>query len=168
MITITQLPRDYILDLTFRKFMKNKAILAELDEFIDCVLDDPSIMLKYIPAGHESETANFISNMTSRITTTKLEMKQNINLIIYDADAIAKIKAILVPTDNTDIIFVTAGKYQLCTTAATQDLCLEYLKTATDNIQSNILSTKCKLNIEEPIITKPRQFTLKPLYLGKT
>ena len=117
--------------------------------------------------GYEAELKTYIENLKTRITTSEMTVKQDFNLIVFDEDAITKLKSIL-STDtnlkNTQLFFMAHSTYQMIATGKSKEKCIKLLQKVTDAIKKNASTVKCKLVFEDPFVGKTKQFSIKPLH----
>lgn len=98
---------------------------------------------------------NFVVNMKSRITYTKMTVEQPFELIIYDTDAITKLQTILnFNESDTAVECVSSPKYKIITSCYTLTecnnnitKCFELLKEKVQNFKA-IISLKPKKNVD--------------------
>jgi translation initiation factor 2 subunit 1 len=167
MISITKLPYDTVMNNTFRKFLQNKKIFDAISEFYENILDEPKLIGLLFEPGYESELKAYVENLKTRITVSDMSMKQDINLIVFDEDAITKLKSILSTDTNikhTQLYFMAHSTYQIIASGPTKEKCLKLLKKVTDAITKNASTVKCKLVCDDPFVGKAKQFTIRPLH----
>ena len=167
MATITKLSLQLILEHTFWKFITNKRINENYDEFYNAVLDDPSVFVYKFPKEYKTESDTFVENMKNRITSSDVSVKQEFILIVYDVGALSKIKYIL--TNNIDdtcsIEYISAPKYQISSTGQNTDICKKNINNISNILSENIKNIKCKLTmVDEQNVSKNKRNILKPLH----
>lgn len=120
------------------------------------LLKHPETFVEKISEIYPEAAINFVQNMKSRITYTKMTIEQPFELIIYDTDAMAKLQQILTygdDGDNTFVECVSSPKYKIITSCHTLIEC-------NDNITKCFETLKLKaLKFKAVITLKPRKNT---------
>lgn len=174
-VFFSKLPFDIIYDNTIRKINFNQLNAKELYYNI---LKNPEILIselrKFEDSIYNQQCDDFFENLKSRITYTKMSIEQYFELLIYDTDAINKLKDILTyeSDPNTKVECVSSPKYKIISEGYTINecnsninKCFELLKIKTEKYKAII---KLQEKNDEAGIIKQQDIYIKSLNMYQT
>ena len=176
-VFFSKIPFDIIYDNTIRKINFNQSNAKEL--YYD-ILKNPEILIlglrKFEGDIYNQQCDDFFENLKSRITYTKMSIEQYFELLIYDTDAINKLKDILAyepdADTNTKVECVSSPRYKIISEGYTINecnsninKCFELLKTKTEKYKAII---KLQEKNDEAGIIKQQDIYIKSLNMYQT
>lgn len=172
---------DLIYDKTIRSiFDSTNFNLENSKQIYYSILKNPEELTKNFVNNfneHTDISMKFIENMKSRITYTKMTMEQHFELLIYDTDAITKLREILSynsasvklsESEETFVECISSPKYKIITNDysiescnSNIERCFEFLKERSKEYKA-IISTK-----NDPFIVKQQDIYIRNLNMQK-
>lgn len=124
--TFSKLKEEVVYPFTIWKFTAEDNFDAE-NKYFD-ILRNPKLFCEHIPDEYKDLSDHFVENMKERITYTTMTVEQQFELIIFDVDAINKLKKVL-EYNNENIIVecISSPKYKVSATEYSVDKCNEMI-----------------------------------------
>lgn len=173
--TVTGILHNDMIKYTFWKFMKEPLIVKDVQAFYDACLENPSeFTTKISKKKYKNEIEMIIESIKSRVIVQSIKAIHCFELIVYDVNAVSKIRHILTTNHKSlaacdelpdyEINFVGASKYSITTKQTNKDACIDIFKKAFEIIEANIQDIKCKFDKSETCqISYDSKYTLKSL-----
>lgn len=145
-------------------------------------IKNPEKFVVHLKDDYPEESSLFVESMKSRTTYSKMNMSHFFKLIIYDDDAITKLRNVLTYEDNesgTIITYNSSPKYQINTSGDDKTICIDNIKKVLSEIRTRLNDTSnifisdlenisCEsddylCSTKNTTVTKDNEFYVKPL-----
>lgn len=167
-VFFTKLSKEIVYDLTIRKifelFDDEYDNFANINKLYNEILENPDVFVKYLKDEHPDLAKDFSDNLKSRITSGNMEVEQLFELVIYDEDAVTKLKDVLMCNlENTNIYYLASPKYQIIVKGDTQEECDNLIVKCIDVLKEKCNKYKCKFTVTEKNVNKSKEYTVGAL-----
>lgn len=157
-VFFTKLDENIVCELIMWKLFNGNTLESADNTYLQ-ILKNPGILLMYAKE-YFDQINSFVENLSSRITVSNIVINQIFELIIYDTNALEKLKQIL---SYPHIKYIASPKYQIVITGNTMDDCDVQINKFSEYILPETSKYKCIFKMLDKQIVKDQEYFCKPL-----
>lgn len=155
------LSEDIILPATMWKFFSENRLENPQKIYIG-ILKNPSKFTEHIIDNYLEESKTFSTELESRITISHMLVQQFFELIVFDSDAITKLRDMLkYDVPNTEVKYYASPKYQFIVTADNQEECDKKINDFINVMNEKAKSCHCSFRLTDRNIIREQEYFIK-------